>query len=81
MCYIISNQISTSHKILELLNQAVSANRRTVQITPKHDLKQEIAKRDDLDHQSSNVRGSEYYEQRLSSLSLNLNQGGDYELD
>ena len=44
-------------------------------------LKQEIAKRDDLDHQSSNVRGSEYYEQRLSSLSLNLNQGGDYELD
>ena len=46
MCYIISNQISTSHKILELLNQAVSANRRTVQITPKHDLKQEIASLD-----------------------------------
>ena len=79
MCYIISNQISTSHKILELLNQAVSANRRTVQITPKQDLKQEITKRDDLDHQASNVRGSEYYEQRLSSLSLN--QGGEYELD
>ena len=29
--------------------------------------------------QGSNVRGSEYYEQRLSSLSLN--QGGEYELD
>ena len=46
---------------------------------PKQDLKQEITKRDDLDHQASNVRGSEYYEQRLSSLSLS--QGGEYELD
>lgn len=72
MCYIIKNDICTSIEITELLHQAVSANKKTVQITPKSGLKQEIAARDDMVHQVSNVRGSEYYGKRLSLIN-----GGD----